>query len=566
MDDGSRDNFCERALEIAVSSGTPSKLIKIPQNMGPSFAKASGIANSTKEIILMLDSDDLIPEGAVQQIKNGFLLHTKADFLFGHYKKIQVESGKSTVVTCREITQPSGELDIGQLALEWSLLGSSPFRRQAAKSWAHYDLAFPITDDIDFWRQALLRGARGQHIDSLIYIWNLSSEGNYSKQSQRELSSSWLRNRNFYRQNLSIPRFFVNYLRNLAMVFLSFLISDIPTTKKNFIHRFGNLVRIRVRMSRFLFFIKRINRSRSWPYRGANDKETLATVFHHFTKEVQRGETLEPAVWINSRQFEKFVTTSLRKGSEFLSLDDSVSRTTSGYLQGDTARSICITIDDGYQSFVELGLPVLEKYGIPFTVFVCGGFAEDLVTPWWESLEGVISANDKILFLGRSFSSHSLREKRFAFNDLKDHFLSQDIRGIRLALETFLEENKIDKGMTGPSFLDVDELIELSQNPLCTLADHSYSHLDFTQQPVGVLTKDIARNRDFFNRAGLSTPRHFAFPFGVADNSLLQEVSRMGYESISVSSNLCLTQRETVDLSRIVKRVNIQGFTKWSPS
>ena len=571
VDDASPDNFSEAALRLASASGIPLRLVRNTQNMGPSFSKASGIEIAARDIILLLDSDDLIPEGAVQEIKNGFASNPEADFLFGNYKRVQFETGRASIVNCREIAKPSGELDAGKLALNWILLGSSPFRRQAVRKWGNYDGNFPVTDDIDFWRRALLNGARGQHIDSVIYVWNLSNTGNHSKQSQRELAWSWLRNGLFYRRNLSCSRFLLSYLGNAALLVMSFAFFFLDTRKavENLSSGLRNLGRVIVRNSRLITFSKKRLPTTSLKTRGLISDKTVVTVFHHFTKRSLSTEILEPSVWINTKVFENFILDALAEDYEFLSLDDMVFRNrnqANENVKGIKGRSICITVDDGYKSFVDFGLPIVEKYSVPFTVFVCGGFSESKITPWWESLEQAILANDEILFYGQKHASCSPSQKRAVFNDIKQHFLAQDSLGIDLAVGALLEENRVVQGTTVSPFLDVEGLLKLSKNPLCSISDHSYTHLDFTRLPVSELIEDIARNRDFFQRIGLPTPRHFAFPFGAADGRLLSEVTRLGYESISVSSNLTSMKKANFDVSSIAARVNVEGFAKWKSS
>lgn len=44
----------------------------------------------------------------------------------------------------------------------------------------------------------------------------------------------------------------------------------------------------------------------------------------------------------------------------------------------------CVTFDDGYADVLDHGLPILEKYGIPFTFFITTDFVDGCAVPWWE--------------------------------------------------------------------------------------------------------------------------------------------------------------------------------------
>ena len=53
-------------------------------------------------------------------------------------------------------------------------------------------------------------------------------------------------------------------------------------------------------------------------------------------------------------------------------------------------RSVVLTFDDGYLDNLESGRPLLEKYGIPATVFVASGYLASEGEFWWDAMERVL--------------------------------------------------------------------------------------------------------------------------------------------------------------------------------
>jgi peptidoglycan/xylan/chitin deacetylase (PgdA/CDA1 family) len=55
------------------------------------------------------------------------------------------------------------------------------------------------------------------------------------------------------------------------------------------------------------------------------------------------------------------------------------------------ALSVWVTFDDGHPNVIEDGLPVVEKYEIPVTMFVCPGVINSSTPLWWQSVEWCLS-------------------------------------------------------------------------------------------------------------------------------------------------------------------------------
>ena len=59
-------------------------------------------------------------------------------------------------------------------------------------------------------------------------------------------------------------------------------------------------------------------------------------------------------------------------------------------------RSLVITFDDGYLDNLENGRPLLERYGIPATVFIASGYVASDGEFWWDSMERVLLMPGKL--------------------------------------------------------------------------------------------------------------------------------------------------------------------------
>jgi peptidoglycan/xylan/chitin deacetylase (PgdA/CDA1 family) len=130
------------------------------------------------------------------------------------------------------------------------------------------------------------------------------------------------------------------------------------------------------------------------PSSEINDKEIVCFVYHRF------GDSRYPSTNISLNNFEAHLNYLKNNGYQVLTLSEAKMYLKSSQKEQKTA---VITIDDGYKSFIQNGLPLLRKYDFPATLFintetVGGGDYMD-----WEEIEKAM--NNKIE-IGNHTHSH----------------------------------------------------------------------------------------------------------------------------------------------------------------
>ena len=193
---------------------------KTPINLGASGAKNFGIYNSNNDIIVLLDGDDQIPKNSLKVIKSTFQQNPNIEFLFGNYTEIDTDLNIKKIINCSTIADSNNLLDPYKLALNWKLLGTSPFRKSLFNKVGGFDLFYPRTDDIDFQRKAIQRGCHAIYVNKIIYIWNKSNTGNNAMIPKKEIIFSQIRNFEFYHTYLSK----IYYLKLLTKTFIKLLV------------------------------------------------------------------------------------------------------------------------------------------------------------------------------------------------------------------------------------------------------------------------------------------------------------------------------------------------------
>lgn len=91
------------------------------------------------------------------------------------------------------------------------------------------------------------------------------------------------------------------------------------------------------------------------------DKEVVSFVYHRF------GDGRYPSTNVSLSDFEAHLKYLKNNNYQVLPFSDAID-----YLQSDSKsqKTAVITIDDGYESFYKNGLPLLQKYNFPATLFI----------------------------------------------------------------------------------------------------------------------------------------------------------------------------------------------------
>jgi len=199
VNDASPDNVTNKICR-ELEKEKKAHIIWHKENGGLSTARNSGYENMKGDICIPLDADDVIPQDAIAVIRKGFKEHPEADFIFGNFIWREIERGTERLVDCSVLSSPDGFLDPRKLANgHWILYGGSPCRKSLWKRIGGYLQEFSYdVQDVDFWKRALILGAKGYYINHTIYRWYRSKNGmNYNVPPER-LTQERIQNIKFY--------------------------------------------------------------------------------------------------------------------------------------------------------------------------------------------------------------------------------------------------------------------------------------------------------------------------------------------------------------------------------
>lgn len=180
-------------------------------NSGNAYSKNRVISEARGEIIIHLDGDDELPEGAVEAIKNEFIRDSSIDVLFGNYLL------NKKLVDCSKIVS-SEYLDPCKLARNWIILGASPMKKALIQRVGGYRLKYGRVDDVEFFRRLIVEGYKFKYLRKTIYHWNRDDNGVNHSVRYKDHGLLFFRTLKFNYRYLPRSSFFYQVFRSLYFI------------------------------------------------------------------------------------------------------------------------------------------------------------------------------------------------------------------------------------------------------------------------------------------------------------------------------------------------------------
>lgn len=201
--------------------------------------------------------------------------------------------------------------------------------------------------------------------------------------------------------------------------------------------------------------------------------------------------------------------------------------------EGGRRRFACLTFDDGYGDTFSVAYPVLRRWQLPFTVYVCSGYAEGTVKPWVYELEHLLLGRPDVALTHRGedlrFGTATHAEKMRAFDSLAEMILA----GSGDVLDQLLGSSPASS-KPAVAMMSWQQIQELARDPLVTIGAHSHSHRMLAGMPEAEAEADMERSRRAIEEHIGKPARHFAYPYGHPGAAGPREYAmtrRLGFET-----------------------------------
>lgn len=229
--------------------------------------------------------------------------------------------------------------------------------------------------------------------------------------------------------------------------------------------------------------------------------------------------------------------------------------------------AMVFTLDDGYRDNDLHARPVFEKHGVPYTIFIAGGFVDRTHSIWWETAEQLIGRIDEFTFdFGHgelTLPTRSLVEKYGAFDRLHNALACADQEAFVSRLDAQARAAGIcPTGIVDREVMDEAELKLLSATPLAHLGAHTISHLNLAHLTAEKMRTEIDRSAQRVAGITGETPNTLAYPYGdrcAAGPREYQAARELGFK-LAVTTNPGVLRAEALQELFSVRRISLNGY------
>ena len=221
------------------------------------------------------------------------------------------------------------------------------------------------------------------------------------------------------------------------------------------------------------------------------------------------------------------------------------------------SRAVVVTFDDGYADNLSNAKPILERYGVPATVFVTTGDMGGDREFWWDELErlllqpGVLpevirlkcngsehrwelgpaaryTSDDYVRYAGWNVLQHNTPTPRHELY----RSLCTLVRPLAASERGRLMDELLAAAGTQPArrashrVLSPQELVDLAEGGLVEVGAHTVSHAQLSALPIDQQREEIGQSKTQLERILARPVSTFAYPYG----------SRLDYTSQTVTA------------------------------
>ena len=175
---------------------------------------------------------------------------------------------------------------------------------------------------------------------------------------------------------------------------------------------------------------------------------------------------------------------------------------------------LLLTFDDGFKGFINLVLPILEKFQIPAMLFITTEFVNGKRIAYELILEELILAKDEInLRDGTIYSTKDINDKKMVYENLRLQLKKVNTKARDSFLNSLLNYNNFTSEINN-IYLKWEDIIKLDEHPLITIGAHTQTHPVLSKLSIFEEYREIKNSKKELEKKIGHRVDYFSYPYG----------------------------------------------------
>jgi peptidoglycan/xylan/chitin deacetylase (PgdA/CDA1 family) len=206
-------------------------------------------------------------------------------------------------------------------------------------------------------------------------------------------------------------------------------------------------------------------------------------------------------------------------------------------------RFVSLTFDGASKDLLGYAYPVLQRHGVPFTLYVPTSFPDGLGQAWWLALEAVIAREARISLMierrEQRFTVFKTSEKYELFAYLANWLRTLPPAELAIAIRDLCTRHGIDlDALSREAVLDWNDLSRLVADPEVTIGSATVNYPVLTNLNEADARRELGMGKAVLESALQRPIRHVAFPFGdraAFNRSHVMMAAELGFASAATT-------------------------------
>jgi peptidoglycan/xylan/chitin deacetylase (PgdA/CDA1 family) len=235
---------------------------------------------------------------------------------------------------------------------------------------------------------------------------------------------------------------------------------------------------------------------------------------------------------------------------------------------GETSHKfVNLSFDDGYRDTFEVAFPVFASKQAPMTVYLTTGFLDQEHIPWWEALEQLLRARDRVVIPSpqgtRALETRTTAQKEHAFRTIRGLVMLMPRKSQEDFFHALGDACAFDfKGATAADRLTWEMAERMHASGLVEIGAHTVSHCVLANETDADAESEMIRGRERLESRLGTAIAHFAYPFGGRAEVGAREIrlAKLAGFTTAVTTRHAHVQPEHRDHLHALPRISMNGF------